>query len=70
MMVSVDAAAGGSGSSTGDRSMTMNILARKGAVSNELRKPGMSFPLKQFQVEYLKGKGILKPVLNWLSWQE
>ena len=27
MMVSVDAAAGGSGSSAGDRSMTMNVLA-------------------------------------------
>ena len=40
MMVSVDAVAGGSGSSAGDRALTMNNLARSGAISSELRKPG------------------------------
>jgi len=46
MMVSVDAVAGSSGSSAGDRSLTMNILARHSAVSNELRKPGHVIPIE------------------------
>ena len=57
MMVSVDAAAGGSGSSAGDRSKTMNILARKGAVSNELRKPGHVIPIEAVSGGILERQG-------------
>jgi 3,4-dihydroxy 2-butanone 4-phosphate synthase/GTP cyclohydrolase II len=57
MMVSVDAAAGGSGSSAGDRSMTMNILARNGAVSNELRKPGHVIPIEAVSGGILERQG-------------
>jgi len=57
MMVSVDAAAGGSGSSAGDRSLTMNILARNGAVSNELRKPGHVIPIEAVSGGILERQG-------------
>jgi|TARA_B100001964_G_C14224592_1_gene597015 3,4-dihydroxy 2-butanone 4-phosphate synthase/GTP cyclohydrolase II len=57
MMVSVDAAAGGSGSSTGDRALTMNILARNGAVSNELRKPGHVIPIEAVSGGILERQG-------------
>ena len=57
MMVSVDAAAGGSGSSTGDRSLTMNILAKPGAVSDELRKPGHVIPIEAVSGGILERQG-------------
>jgi len=57
MMVSVDAATGGSGSSTGDRSLTMNILARPGAISNELRKPGHVIPIEAVSGGILERQG-------------
>jgi len=57
MMVSVDAATGGSGSSTGDRSLTMNILARPGAMSNELRKPGHVIPIEAVSGGILERQG-------------
>ena len=57
MMVSVDAAAGGSGSSTGDRALTMNILARPGAISNELRKPGHVIPIEAVSGGILERQG-------------
>ena len=57
MMVSVDAAAGGSGSSTGDRALTMNILARSGAISSELRKPGHVVPIEAVSGGILERQG-------------
>ena len=57
MMVSVDAADGGSGSSTVDRALTMNILARSGAISNELRKPGHVIPIEAVAGGILERQG-------------
>lgn len=46
MMVSVDAAKGGSGSSAQDRALTVNILSKPDAKPDDLRKPGHVIPIE------------------------